>query len=78
MPTESSTDAVRTLDVREIDGEPFGDILAALEALEAEETLRLVNSFEPKPLYGLLEQRGFTYETDQVADEEWHVVIAQE
>ena len=44
----------RRLDVREIDGEPFGDIMAELEALSDDETLLLINSFEPEPLYQVL------------------------
>jgi len=68
-------DAARTLDVREIDGEPFGDITAALDDLDDGETLRLVSSFEPKPLYEVLTDRGFDYETEQVAPDEWHVAI---
>jgi uncharacterized protein (DUF2249 family) len=72
----SRTGAERRLDTREIDGEPFGEIMGALEALPPGETLRLVNSFEPEPLYEVLERRGFTHETEQVAEEEWHVSIS--
>lgn len=66
----------RTLDAREIDGEPFGAIVDALEDLPDDETLLLVNSFEPEPLYGVLAQRGFDHETERVADDEWHVHIS--
>ena len=62
------------LDAREIDGEPFSDIVAAIEDLGDRETLLLVNSFEPEPLYDVLSDRGFDYETEQ-ADEEWRVYI---
>jgi uncharacterized protein (DUF2249 family) len=72
--TDTTGDGAR-LDVREIDGEPFGDIMAALERLSPGETLTLVNSFEPEPLYGVLESRGFTYETTQVAPDHWQVEI---
>jgi uncharacterized protein (DUF2249 family) len=65
----------RTLDVREIDGEPFSDIVAELDAIDADETFVLVNSFEPEPLYQVLERRGFAYETVQVGDDEWRVAI---
>lgn len=67
--------ARRTLDVRDVDGEPFSDIVAALEDLGDAETLVLVNSFEPEPLYSVLENRGFTHETEQVAEDEWRVRI---
>lgn len=63
------------LDVREIDGEPFQDILTALDDLPEGETLTLVNSFEPEPLYDVLERRGFEYRTSQVDTEVWEVEI---
>lgn len=66
----------KTIDVREIEGEPFGDIMAALESLGSEETLRLVSSFEPVPLYEVLSNRGFDHETNRISEEEWHVLIA--
>lgn len=65
----------RELDVREVDGEPFHDIMAALGELGAGETLLLVNSFEPEPLYAVIEQQGFTYDTTRVADDEWHIAV---
>ena len=65
----------RRLDVREIDGEPFDEIMAALDDLPEDGRLRLINSFEPEPLYGVLEDRGFTHETEQVRPEEFHVDI---
>ncbi|MBV0900549.1 DUF2249 domain-containing protein [Haloarcula salina] len=76
-----STDSqggVRELDVRRVEGEPFSDIMEALDAIEGDERLRLVNSFEPVPLYGVLEERGFSYEAEQIADEEWHVTVRPE
>jgi uncharacterized protein (DUF2249 family) len=72
--TEESTGPT-TLDAREVEGEPFGAISAALEDLDDGETLLLINSFEPRPLYSVLEERGFEYDTEQVDDDEWHVHI---
>jgi len=66
-----------TLDVREIPGEPFGDILAAATDLDDGETLVLVNGFEPEPLYAVLTARGFAYETERIADDEWRVHITR-
>jgi uncharacterized protein (DUF2249 family) len=76
MATEPSAD--RTLDAREVEGEPFGAITAALETLGEEERLRLLNSFEPEPLYAVLERRGFAYETTRVSENEWRVDIERE
>jgi uncharacterized protein (DUF2249 family) len=72
----SSTDGDhdRVLDAREIDGEPFGDIMGAVDDLDAGESLLLINSFEPVPLYDVLSNRGFEHKTTQL-DDEWHVEI---
>lgn len=70
------TDHAAVLDARDIDGEPFGDIMAALDDLDPGETLLLVNSFEPVPLYEVLSNRGFEHETTQVDETEWHVEIS--
>lgn len=75
MSADTDADVSRTLDARTIDGEPFGDIMAALEELGPEDSLLLINSFEPVPLYDVLEQRGFAHETTQADDDEWHVRI---
>jgi uncharacterized protein (DUF2249 family) len=75
MSSESSDQTERRLDARTIDGEPFGDIMATLSELGNEETLLLINSFEPVPLYDVLEERGFVYESTQADDDEWHVRI---
>lgn len=75
MASENSADVTETLDAREIDGEPFGDIVAALQSLPADGRLRLINSFEPEPLYDVLCTRGFEYESERVTDDEWHVRI---
>lgn len=65
-----------TLDVRDVDGEPFSQIMSALSDLKDGETLELVNSFEPEPLYNVLSQRGFDYETEHVAEDEWRVLVS--
>lgn len=65
----------KTLDARDIDGEPFGRIVGELETLGETETLVLVNNFEPEPLYAVLDRRDFDHETERVAEDEWHVEI---
>jgi len=71
-------ESVQELDVRDVDGEPFEQIMNALDAVGESEALRLVNSFEPVPLYDVLSKKGYRYEAEQVADEEWHVTIRPE
>jgi len=65
----------RRLDAREIEGEPFGAIVSELEKLAPGERFLLVNSFEPVPLYDVLEERGFEADARAVAEDEWHVVV---
>ena len=74
----STDDAERTLDVREIEGPPFQNIMDALKSLEDGQRLRLVAGFEPVPLYDVLEGRGFSHESEQRAEDEWHVLIRAE
>ena len=75
MRSERFGDTDRQLDVRKIDGEPFENIMAALEELSDDESLLLINSFEPEPLYTVLEDRGYEYETANPSPEEWQVEI---
>lgn len=75
MRSERSGETDRKLDAREIDGEPFGEIMATLDDLSEGDSLLLINSFEPEPLYDVLEERGFEYETTNPEPEEWHVEI---
>ncbi|MFD1564881.1 DUF2249 domain-containing protein [Haloarchaeobius amylolyticus] len=68
----------RTLDVRQIDGPPFDEIVSTLEALEPEQSLRLLAPFEPEPLYEELEARGYSHESEPRDGGIWHVRIEQE
>lgn len=70
-----SADADRRLDVRAVEGEPFEDIMSALDDLPPGESLLLVNSFEPEPLYGVLDGRGYDYETSNPEEGLWYVEI---
>lgn len=69
------TEFDRRLDTREIEGEPFGAIVNELEQLDSGERFLLINSFEPVPLYDVLEERGFEADAQAVAEDEWHVVV---
>lgn len=53
--------------------EPFSQIMAAVRALEDHEVLRLRTIFEPVPLFAVLAKRGFLYESQQNAPEDWSV-----
>lgn len=72
---DDSDPATEVLDVRKHEAPPFPLIEEALEELPAGGSLTLVNSFEPEPLYDVLEERGFDYRTEQVDESEWRVFI---
>ncbi|SDR42407.1 DUF2249 domain-containing protein [Natronobacterium texcoconense] len=65
----------RTIDVREIEGPPFDDIMAALESLEDGERLQLIAPFEPEPLYEVLDARGYAHESHQQDGGLWYVYV---
>ncbi|MFC7041886.1 DUF2249 domain-containing protein [Halonotius sp. GCM10025705] len=76
MSVDSADGYAQTVDARAIDGEPFSDIMAAINSLGDEETALLINSFEPKPLYPVLSRKGYEYDTTQIDDDEWRVAIS--
>ncbi len=69
-------DSPSELDVRTIEGPPFSHIMAALDDLAPDESLHLIAGFEPVPLYDVLEQKGYTCETEQHSPEKWEVRIS--
>lgn len=75
MGTDAVDDRIQELDCRDISGNPFYEILAALDALPKDETLVLIADHEPKPLYPVLEEHGYTYETFHTSEEEWRVTV---
>lgn len=56
-------------------GEPFGEIMAALSALGPNQGLRLIATFKPVPLFGLMESRGFTHEAKELDKGEWEILF---
>jgi len=77
----SGDGAPLVLDVREdiAQGrEPFGKIMSAVSSLAPGQPLVLVNSFEPVPLYGVLEQQGFTHQTAQGEDGSWRITFRRQ
>lgn len=77
MTSTAPTDDAEVLDAREVSGEPFGPIMSALDDLDRDETLLLINSFEPVPLYDVLEDRGCQYTATKEAEDEWHIEITR-
>jgi len=67
---------IHDLDVREQlrqGGEPFERIMSAASELPADGVLRVHAIFEPRPLYGVMESRGFRHWTEHLGDDDWRV-----
>jgi hypothetical protein len=68
--------ATAVLDVRPdlaSGGEPFVKIMEAAAPIPVGESLILIAPFEPVPLYAALGGRGFSHQTERVAEDEWVV-----
>lgn len=68
-----------TLDVRDIlkaGGEPFSHIMQAVDALSPGQGLRLLATFKPVPLFGVMAQRGFGHTEREIGGGDWEVVFA--
>lgn len=84
-PTESRSSPTHMahhhmLDVRATIGEgkdPFRDIMKAVEGLHEDETLLLINSFEPIPLIRILTDRGYELSVSTIAEDIVHTFITK-
>ena len=47
-------------------GEPFGEIMAAVNALTPGQGLRLYATFKPTPLLHVLGSKGFTHDAKEI------------
>ena len=70
---------VVTLDVREAldrGQEPFSLIMQTVGKLSAGEQLLLIVPFEPVPLYQVMAQRGYAYESTAREDGNWNILFS--
>lgn len=56
-------------------GEPFGQIMAAVNALTPGQGLRLYATFKPTPLLHMLGSKGFAHEAKEIEDGDWEVLF---
>lgn len=78
-PMTRSPASIRDLDVRPIlaaGEEPFAAIMAAVDALEPGESLRLIAPFRPAPLFSVMANRGYAATDRALPDGGWEVVFA--
>lgn len=55
--------------------EPFAAIMAATDALQPGQSLRLYATFRPVPLYTVMSNRGFSYQELALPQGEWEVIF---
>lgn len=66
------------LDVREDlkqGREPFHKIMDAVAALQPEQDLVIVSTFEPRPLYKVLGSKGFSHRSEENEDGDWRITF---
>ena len=63
----------QTVDVRHIQGSFFEGLKKRAEALEVGEGLHIIQTFEPHPLYAVMEGLGYEHHTEQRREAEFHV-----
>lgn len=67
-----------TLDLRSelrAGGEPFPRIMQALASLEPGQSLRLLATFEPIPLYAVLGRKGFAHRAVHRGEADWEILF---
>jgi TusA-related sulfurtransferase len=57
-------------------GEPFGEIMAAVNTLPPGQGLRLLATFKPVPLFHVLGSKGFTHEAREIDGGDWEVLFS--
>ena len=63
----------QNVDVRHIQGSFFEGLKKRAEALEVGEGLHIIQTFEPHPLYAVMEGLGYEHHTEQRSEAEFHV-----
>lgn len=62
----------KTIDVRNIQGNFFPGLKKQAMSLEVGQGLEVIQSFDPIPLYEVMDGLGFEHHTQQVSDHEYH------
>lgn len=52
--------------------DPFSEIMGTLKEMKDDETLKLINIFEPIPIIQILQEKGYTTWVEKISDNEYH------
>ena len=78
-PIEAILNIVR-LDVRPTiasGADPFKEIMGAIKKMADDETLEIINVFEPTPLIQILKGKGYKTWTEKIGEEEYHTYFTK-
>ena len=70
---KEKTYSFRVIDVRGLSGNFFPGLKMQAEKLPQGQGLHIVQTFEPFPLYEVMDQLGYERHTEKVAEDEYHV-----
>ena len=70
---KDKTSEFKTIDVRHLQGNFFPGLQKQAKGVKVGEGLKIIQTFEPYPLYGALEALGFEHHTEQAGGHEFHV-----
>jgi len=69
--------AFQTIDVRHLQGNFFERLKKKAEALAVGDGLHIIQTFEPHPLYAVMEGLGYEHHTEQQGEAEFHVYFCR-
>lgn len=75
------TPSHKELDVRPVlrnGGEPFHDIMEAVQSLAPGQGFKLIATFKPEPLFRVMGKRGFTHSATEIGNGDWEVLFTPE
>lgn len=69
---KEKTEDFKTIDVRHLQGNFFPGVQKQAKTMQVGEGFKIIQTFEPHPLYGALEALGFEHHTEQIGEHEFH------
>ena len=68
----------KIMDLRHVQGNFFPGLKKQASLMEIGEGFKIIQTFEPYPLYNAMQSLGFTYETEKKAENEYHILFKRE
>ena len=74
---KEKTDTFKTVDVRGVAGNFFQGLKKQAAAMEAGQGMEVIQTFDPIPLYEVMEGLGFEHHTEKTAEHEYHAYFCR-